>query len=63
MSFMSTTIELLSVEQVATELGKTPVWIRKLCQGGKIQASKVGRDWVITRKTLDKLLREQSEKS
>lgn len=36
-----------SAEQVAQILNVDPTYIRRLCRKGRINAAKVGRDWII----------------
>lgn len=48
---------LYSVEQVAEKAGITVSLIRRYCREGKIQAQKVGRDWVIAQDALDEFLK------
>lgn len=45
---------LNSVEDTAKALGKSDRWIRKLCENGRINSVKVGKQWVVT-EDLDKL--------
>jgi excisionase family DNA binding protein len=40
--------EFLTVTEAARRLGVSPVWIRKLCQAGRVPgAVKAGQTWVI----------------
>lgn len=45
-------MELLSVKEVAEELGVSENRVREYCQEGRL-GEKVGRQWVITRAALD----------
>jgi excisionase family DNA binding protein len=45
--------EFLTVPQAAQRLGYSIAWVRRLCQQGRIQAVKVGRDWLVPESTLD----------
>jgi hypothetical protein len=38
---------LYSVEDIATQMGKSTRWIRKLCLTGKLKAIKIANSWVI----------------
>jgi excisionase family DNA binding protein len=44
--------EVLSPEEVATYLRRTPVWVRKMCRRGELQARKIGGNWYIPREAL-----------
>jgi excisionase family DNA binding protein len=46
-------MELLSVPQVATELGVTEGRVRQLLYSGKLAGKQIGWQWVITRTNLD----------
>ena len=45
-------MELLSVKQVANELGISENRVREFCQEGRL-GEKVGRQWIITRSELE----------
>ncbi|MAU01483.1 MAG: hypothetical protein CL608_30450 [Anaerolineaceae bacterium] len=45
-------MELLSVKEVAGELGVSENRVREYCQEGRL-GEKVGRQWVITREELE----------
>lgn len=45
-------VEWLTTKQAAELIGYNAEYIRKLAQSGKIQAQKLGRDWVIQRADL-----------
>lgn len=45
-------MELLSVKEVAEELGVSENRVREYCQEGRL-GGKVGRQWVITREELE----------
>lgn len=38
---------MYTVAEVAKELGCITAWVRVLCQTGRLDAKKIGRDWVI----------------
>lgn len=47
-----------SISEVAKETGKSTALIRRMCAEGKINAKKIGRNWIIfetTKKVLAKL--------
>jgi len=54
MSARATIAAVLNVEEAATYLGLKPAWVRRLAQAGRITATKVGRDWVIKQRDLDR---------
>jgi excisionase family DNA binding protein len=43
----------LTVPQAAAKLNLSVAWIRRLCQQGRIQAMKAGRDWLISEEAID----------
>lgn len=43
---------ILTVSEVAEELGITEVTVRRYCQQGRL-GEKIGRQWLITRSELD----------
>ena len=45
-------MNLLSTKEAAEKLGISPIRVRQLIQEGKIQATRVGRDYVIDEKDL-----------
>lgn len=45
-------VELLTVEEVAAELGLTEGRVRQICRAGRL-GEKVGTTWVITRPALE----------
>ena len=47
-------MELLTTKQAAAELGMTDVGVRKAIQDGRLAAQRVGRDYAILRKDLEK---------
>jgi len=49
-----TQTELLSVNEAAAILGRTPLTIRRQISEGKLRARKVGRQWRIDRAELDR---------
>jgi len=48
--------DLISVNQVASQLGVSRVQVVRLIQGGKVPARKVGRNYVVSQKELDDYL-------
>jgi excisionase family DNA binding protein len=46
-------MNLLTVPEAAIRLTLSAVWVRRLCQQGRIQAMKAGRDWLIPEDALD----------
>ena len=49
-----TQTELLSVNEAAAIVGRTPLTIRRQISEGKLRARKVGRQWRIERAELDR---------
>lgn len=47
----------MTTTQAAEELGVTPRMVLHLISIGHLKAQKVGRDWQITQKNLDKVVR------
>ena len=47
-------VEILNTIQAAAELGMTPRGIRKAIESGHLQAQRVGRDYAILRRDVDK---------
>jgi len=45
---------MLTTKQAAERLGVSPQRVRKLIQAGRIEATKFGRDWMITEEALAK---------
>lgn len=44
---------MLTVNQVADKLGVTPSLVRRFCRDGRLKAQKIGRDWLIDKRSLD----------
>jgi len=44
---------MLSVAQVSNILNTSDAYVRRLCRLGRIRATKVARDWVITTREFD----------
>ncbi len=42
----------MTTQEVASRLGVDDSYIRRLCINGRIEATKIGRDWVITEDAL-----------
>lgn len=51
-------MKLLTATEAADHLNLRPAWVRRLCQQGRIQAQKVGRDWVIPESALDEFAKK-----
>lgn len=54
---------LWSVEEVADAVGLTPRRVRQMCASGEIQATKVGRDWVISDEEARRVIAEKTQNS
>lgn len=39
--------QIMSVAEAAEKWGMSQVNVKKLCQNGKVNARKIGRDWVL----------------
>lgn len=48
-------MKLLSTKEVAAKLGVTPIRVRQLIQQGRLAAQRIGRDYAIEEKALDKI--------
>jgi excisionase family DNA binding protein len=48
--------EMLSVDEVAEKIGVTSQYVRKLLRDRTIQGTKVGKEWKITSKAVNKFL-------
>lgn len=44
--------DLMTSKMVAEKLGYTPDYIRRLIMEGKLKATKLGHDWIITPKDI-----------
>jgi excisionase family DNA binding protein len=53
----------MTVNEVAEYLNLHPLTVRRLARDGEIPAAKVGRQWRIKRKLLDKWITDQSAKN
>jgi len=51
------TKDLLSVDDVATYLGVTPITVYRWCRDGRLPSTKIGKSWRIHRSALDDFLR------
>lgn len=49
---------LLSVSEVAQRLNLSIAMVRRYCQQGRIEAYKIGRDWVIPESSIEKFKQE-----
>ena len=52
--------ELIPLSEAAQYSGLTHDFLRELARMGKLQARKVGRDWLTTRYAVDQYLQERS---
>ena len=48
----TTNSELLTVDEAAEMLRTTPYTLRRLLRGGKVQGTKIGRQWRVNREAL-----------
>lgn len=46
----------LTVNQVVQELGYTAQHVRRLVREGRLEGEKIGRDWLISANSVDRLL-------
>jgi excisionase family DNA binding protein len=49
--------EIMTTQQVASELKVTDARVRQLLADGKLSGEKIGRDWIVRRKHLNSYLR------
>jgi len=49
----------LTSSEAAKALGFSPDHVRKLIRQGKIKAERIGRNWIIEKKSLDKIHRQR----
>lgn len=54
-------VDFYTTKILAQESGLTQAYVRQLCIEGKIQAKKVGRDWVISYGEAVRFLRERKK--
>ena len=54
--------DLITIHEAATKSGFSEIYLRKLCQGGKIKARKFGVTWVIDPSSLDKYMASNRKK-
>lgn len=52
----------LTTEQVAERLSRTALSVRRLCHGGKLRATKDGRQWLVAEEDLDDYLNAKSNR-
>ncbi len=52
--------ELIPLSEAAIYSGLTHDFLRELARTGKLQARKIGRDWLTTRRALDHYLEDRS---
>lgn len=45
---------MMTTTQAATELGIQPGSVKKLCQRGILKAERIGRDWLISQKEVER---------
>ena len=55
--------KLWSTDELASAAGVTPRWIRRLCATGKIQATMVGRDWIIEDAEARRIIAERAQEN
>lgn len=48
----------MTISEAAEQLGVTPDTLRQQIAAGKLRARKVGRDWVVTPKEVERYRRE-----
>ncbi len=48
-------MKLLNTKEVAEKLGVSPIRVRQLINEGKIEAQKIGRDYVVFEDQLDRI--------
>lgn len=48
----------LSTVEAAEALGGTRQWVYKLIKRGELEAERIGRDWRVTRESVEKYLQE-----
>ena len=53
--------KLLTVQEVADKLKVTPQYARKLISEEKLQATRIGKQWVVNPEDLDKYIKEYDE--
>lgn len=58
---MSEAPRLWSTDELAGAVGVTQRWIRRLCATGQIQATRVGRDWIISDEEARRVIEEKTE--
>jgi excisionase family DNA binding protein len=54
---------LISLGEAAARSGLSTSFLRRLCRTGKIAATKVGRDWVTTWRTVAAYLEDPEKRS
>ena len=54
---------IMTIDEVAEYLDLHPLTVRRLARDGEIPAFKVGRQWRVQRKLLDRWLAEESMKN
>jgi excisionase family DNA binding protein len=58
-----TEIKLLTVDEIATILRVSKVFVRRLLREGKIKGRKVGRDWRVEETELQRYIRDTTQGS
>jgi excisionase family DNA binding protein len=53
---------LISISDAASITSYSPEFIRMLARSGKLQAAKIGRDWMTTRDAILDYLRKQQQR-
>ena len=54
--------DTLSTVEVAEKLGGTRQWIHKLIKRGELEAEKIGRDWRVSKKSVERYLAKKRQK-
>ncbi len=53
---------VMSLKQAAAELGVTPDTLRQQIQADRLTATKLGRDWLVTRAEMERYRAERLDK-
>lgn len=46
--------DVISSQEAAQLLGKTRQWVAELCRRGLIDCQRIGRDWIISRESVER---------
>lgn len=55
--------DLLSVQEAAAELEVSPRWIQRLIKAGRAKAVRIGNQWVLEKKEVERLANEVRRKT